>query len=510
MTPRLRQSAVLARMLLVFFRRRVLRAGALRSTEVRVCVGAAAVLLLAAMCTAGYLFLRPLAGDSSVWRLLFDTSTVSLLLWVQIAFLLVKVLFLNAGGMLRLSWQLPVTNRERAAAFLLYEAAMTGALAAAGLLSLTVSALLLLGPAALPYLTAAVILPAALAYLALSVLYQLLTRGWALLGLGRIGELLAVLVLFALLTVYAVQLKTVLPDISQAYLDKRTRFVWVTSVSWAWQRYGAAPTLLTALLLVALLLVLTLALAPDQHIRQSRYLNLRAGNRLGRMLGPYDWCLLRSSQTVVGVVLAVALYGVLLAYPAVNPMWSCAVLPLGGLYQFTATQPLRMLPGPGAAVSARRTYGRLLRAQAVLLTGYAVPALALVLAVDPRLFTGSGPALLGALGGAVTTTCISVVFPAERDNPLSVFLGLSVVTVALAGCAIGVGLFSLPPWATMCALAGAALLFVRQAVHGIDTHESRRRNDKGTVGSEMRRRGRAADAGHHGDHAAVSDVLHGR
>lgn len=34
--------------------------------------------------------------------------------------------------------------------------------------------------------------------------------------------------------------------------------------------------------------------------------------------------------------------------------------------------------------------------------------------------------MAACLGGAVRGTCISIVFPAERDNPFSVFLGLSV------------------------------------------------------------------------------------
>lgn len=66
------------------FRRRVLRARALKSCSVRVFVAVAAVLLLGGMCTASYLFLRPRAGEAAVWRLLFDTSTVSILLWMLV------------------------------------------------------------------------------------------------------------------------------------------------------------------------------------------------------------------------------------------------------------------------------------------------------------------------------------------------------------------------------------------------------------------------------------------
>ncbi|MGI5197164.1 hypothetical protein ACQEVY_26640 [Streptomyces sp. CA-288835] len=487
---RLRQSAVLAQMLLVFFRRRVLRAGVLKSTPVRVFVMVVAVLLLGVMCTGSYYFLRPLADEARVWRLLFNTSTVSLLLWVQIAFLLVKVLFINAEGMLQLSYQLSVTNRERSAAFLMYEAAMTAVVAAAGLVSLAVSALILLGPSATGYITASIIVPVALTYLALSVVYQLLTRMWMLMGLSRMAGILNVLVLFALLVSYSAQMTPMIRDISEAYLDKRTEYTWITSVSWAWNEHGPWLTLAAAVALSAVLTALVFALAPNQHVRQSRYLKLSGSVRLRGVLGPYDWCLLRSAQTVAAAAMALAVFGyLLLAKPSMNPMWGLAALSFGGLYQFTATQPLRMLPG--ARASAWRVYARLIRAQLVLLTVFAVPALALTSAIHPDRFLSSAAALASCVGGAVMTTCISIVFPAEKDNPFSVFLGLSVVTIVLGVSLIGLGMLNLPPWAVMSCLAGAAVAFVLYAVQGIHTSESRRRNAHGTVGHDGRHRGRA-------------------
>ncbi|MFF0745893.1 hypothetical protein ACFYVL_36425 [Streptomyces sp. NPDC004111] len=500
-------SVVLARMLLVFFRRRVLRAGVLKSAPVRVCVVGAAVLLLGLMCTAAYFFLEPLAHEPAVWRLLFDTATVSLLLWVQIAFLLVKVLFLNAEGMLRLSHQLPVTNRERSMAFLLYEAAMTAVVAAAGLVSLAVSALVLLGLDATGHLTASVVLPVLLTYLTLAVLHQLLTRLWLLLGLGRMAGLLNVLALFALLAYYSVQMTPMILDISGAYLARRTEYTWATSVSWAWHALGPWATLGAAAVLSAGLLALALALAPNQHVRQSRYLKLPGGPLPRRLLGPYDWCLLRSAQTVAAATMAAALFLYLLvAKPTVNPLWGLAALSFGGLYQFTATRQLRELPG--AREAPWRVCARLIRAQTVLLAVFAVPALAITAAVRPERFLSSGVVLASCVGGALLTTCISIVFPAEKDNPLSVFLGLSVVAVVLGLTVIGLGLLNLPPWAVTVCLAGAAVAFVQYAVQGIRADESRSRNVQGNVGSQSRRRGRAADAGSRGGDPARPHVLH--
>ncbi|NJQ01887.1 hypothetical protein [Streptomyces zingiberis] len=503
---RLRHSAVLARMLLVFFVRRVLRAGFLKSAPVRVFVAVAAVLLLAVMCTASYFFLRPLAGEAAVWRLLFDTATVSILLWVQIAFLLVKVLFLNAEGMLRLSYQLPVTNRERSAAFLLYEAVMTAVVATAGLISLSVSALILLGPSAAGYITASVILPVTLTYLGLSVLYQVLTRLWRLVRLGRMAGVLNALALFAILASYSALMTPLIQRISGGYLRRETEYTWVTSVSWAWNEHGPWVALAGAVALSALLVTLVFALAPNQHVRQARYVKLPGSVRLRGVLGPYDWCLLRSAQTVAAAAMTVALFVFLLPDRSpVHPLWSLAALSFGGLYQFTATEQLRALPG--AQESPWRVYARLIKAQMVLLAVFAVPALVITTAVHPGRFLPGLVPLVSCLGGAVMTTCISVVFPAEKDNPFSVFLGLSVVLIVTGLAVIGLGLLSLPPWAVTGCLAGAAAAFVGYAVQGIRTSESRRRNAEGTVGSEVRRRSRAADAGRRGGHPAHPHVL---
>ncbi|MFJ5231071.1 hypothetical protein ACIQBJ_14400 [Kitasatospora sp. NPDC088391] len=508
-TVRLKQSAVLARMLLVFFRRRVLRAGVLKSAPVRVLVLGATALLLAVMCAAAYFFLRPLAGEARIWRLMFDAATVSLLLWVQISFLLVKVLFLNAEGLLRLSYQLPVTNRERAAAFLMYEAAMTALVAAAGLVSLAVSSLLLLGPSAVGFITASIVLPTLLCYLLLSVAHQLLTRLWMLAGLGRMAGLLNVLVLFAGAAAYSAGTAGLVQDVAGAYLEDRTRYTWVTSVSWAWHRFGPVAALAGSLLLAAVLVVLVFALAPNRHLPQSAYLKLPGSVRLRRFLGPYDWCLLRSAQTVAAAVLAVAVFGYLLvARPGTNPMWALTALSFGGLYQFTATLPLRLLPG--VREPAWRVWLRLVRAQAVLLAVFAVPGYVLTTAVEPGRWLSGAAAVAAGLGGAVTTTCVSVVFPAEKDNPFSVFLGLSVTTVVLGLSLIGLGLLDLPPWALVLCLAGAFGALARYAIRGIEASEARRWHVRGTVGRTGRRRGGAADAGDGGGHAARPDVLHGR
>ena len=504
---RLRSSLVLARMLLRFFIRRVTRMGVLRSTAVKVLALAAVGTILVTGAIAAYFFLEPMASEPKVWGLLFEMSTVSVVLWVQIAFLLVKVLFLNASGMLELSFHLPLTNRERAAALLIYEATMAGMVSAVGFTSLTAAAVALLGPAVVPRLLEAIVFPIILTYLALSAAYLVLGRVLSLIGLRRVQGILLILVMFGLLTLYASRLGPLSSQATAAYLSDRTEFVWVAALAWLAHQYG--PVAMAGVFLLAAVTLVAVALwaTPSEHVPHSRYLNVPFGWPVARRLGPYDRCLLRSSQTWLAIAVAVAVLIGLCLEPVANPLWALAVLSMSGLYQFASTEPLRVLVADGA--SAWRTYGRLVKAQFVLLLALAVPSVAVVAAVRPGELGGSAPALVGCAGGALIAICIGIAFPAENDNPFSVFLGLAITAAVLGLGGIALGILQLPPPVVFTIALGTAILVVWYSVQGIRATDSRRRNEEGASGRQQRGRGGIAHARGRGGSSALSHVLDG-
>ncbi|MDV3221351.1 hypothetical protein [Intrasporangium sp.] len=504
---RLRSSLVLAQMLLRFFVRRVSRMGVLRSTAVKVLAVATVGTILVTGAIAAYFFLEPMTSDAKVWGLLFEMSTVSVVLWVQIAFLLVKVLFLNAEGMLELSFHLPLTNRERAAALLLYEATMAGMVSTVGFTSLTAAAVVLLGPAALLRLLEAIVFPMILTYLVLSAAYLLLGRLLSLVGLRRIEHVVLILAMFALLMVYASRLGPLSSQATEAYLSDRTEFVWVAALAWISGRYGPAAMVAVFLVAAAALVALALWATPNQHVRHSRYLKLPFDWPLARRLGPYDRCLLRSAQTWLAIAVSVAVFVGLCLEPVTNPLWALAVLSMSGLYQFAATEPLRVLVADGA--SPWRTYGRLLRAQLVLLLALAVPSVAVVAAVRPDQLVGSGVALAGCVAGVLIAICIGIAFPAESDNPFSVFIGLAVTAAVLGLVGIALGILQLPQLVVIAIAAGTGVLIVWYSVQGIRAFDSRRRNEKGASPRQQRGRGGVADPRGRSGSSALSHVLDG-
>jgi hypothetical protein len=500
------RSLSLAGMLLRSFGRRVLRIGVLRSRSVRFSAAVGLIALLTICSSAAYYFLKPLVGDPATQGLLFDTATVSLILWTQIALLFVKVLFINAQGILELSFQLPITNRERSAAFLLYEMVMVGVVVGAGSASLAVSALLLLGPTAIPRLIESIILPVPLTYLALNTVYLLLSRLFALLRLRAVANVLLILSMFTLLIAYWARMATLVSEMGISYLSNRNALVWVTSISWTAHRYGLVPIAASSTLLALALMLATLWLAPSEHVPHSRYLDVPVGRLARRVLGPYDWCLLRDSMTTTNGLVALALFIYLFLNTGLHPLWSLSILSLGGLYQFASTRPLRGLVV--ATTSPWRVYGLLLRAQLVLIAPCALPGLLIVGLVKEQTAAQTLSALLGSVGGAILAVGIGITFPAEKENPFSVFIGLSATAALLGTLAIGLGVLQPSQPVTIGCLSIAVALFTWCSVQTIRASESRRRNEQKTSGLKLRRRGSRADASSGGDGTAVSHVLH--
>lgn len=502
---RFSRSLVLARMLLRYFGRRVLRAGVLASRPIRVAVGVALLALLAAAVTGAVTFLEPLREEPEAWDLLLDVTTVSTVMWCLAAAVLVKTLFLNAEGMLTLTFALPVTNRERAAAFVLYEGAMSAAVVTAGVCSLSIASLVVRGPRGLVPLVEAVALPALLTYLAVSLAHQLLSRLLTAVGLRRAQPVVLVVLLFALLVAHLSTVPRLTAEASSAYLSGSGERPWTSAVAVLADRVGHPAAIACGLVLVVALAVATVLLTPDRHVRQARFLPWRAGAVTRHLFGPYEWCAFRSFQTWLPAVLAGALLVALCVHPVVHPLWALSVLSMGALYQFAATDPLRRLRG--GTPSAWAVYGRLVRAQALLWLTAAAPATVTVVAVRPETAGGLAVPVVTSLAGILVALGVGIIFPAEDDNPFSVFVGVSLTAALVALLGLGVGILQLPPAAAAAFAVATVALFVVYSVIGIAASTSRSRHEEGPRPRQQHGRSRAPHSGVRDPDPAVPHVL---
>lgn len=502
---RLGHALVLTRLLSIFFVRKVLSVGALRARSVRVLLGSGAV-LLAVLCTgAAYAFLKPVSADRGVWQLVLETSTVSALLWTQCAFLFVKILFLNSEKLLELSFSMPLTGRERAVGLLAYEAGMVLIVASTGFFSVSAAAILALGPGALIPLLQTIVVPVLLTYAVLSLVHVLVLRLLERTRVRRVASLTSIVVVFVVLLLYARQLGPLVSGASRRYLQADASFSVLTATTWVSRHWGPLALVAIAGAVVVALVAAVLALTPQQYVRSSRYLRVWPGAASRTPLTPYDRCLLGSSQTWLAGLAAIGVFFALCLRPAVNPLWAASLLPMGGLYLFAATEPLRAAGWDRS--TPLRVFARLLRAQLLLVAGGVVPGLLVVAALLPAALSGAGAAVGGSLFAAVLATFIGVMFPAEHDNPFSIFIGLSSTAMVGFVVAAAMGILRLDPAVLAAAIGLLTAAIAAYTVIGIRLNEERRRHEKVVAGPQQRGGRLAAHRGRRCGHPALPHVL---
>lgn len=487
---------MLVHLLLIFVSRRVMGVGALRLRSVRWGLSACALVVLIALTAAAHDFLEPFVDEKRVWNLLFSTLSVSLLLWVAVAFLFVKVLFLQADGLLELTCHLPLTGRERALALVVFEASVTLALAAITVGPVTLSAVMLRGPAILPTLLVSILLPATTAYVVLAAAHAGVVRLAQALHAGAVAQLLAVVMLFLLISAYASQMT----DLVGRSVAGGSDFFWPTAIGWLADRGGIGLTTGAVLILCLGLAVLVVATVPRRYVAPAAYLGLRLPRVLVPVFRPEDLAFARSQHTFVGAVVGAGLFVYLVAETTISPLWSLCTLTVGGLYQFSSTMPLRLLPGP--PVPAWRTCWRLLRSVLILVLLVAIPTTVTAFALGR--WDGWWVALLGAAASATLAICIGIVFPAEKANPLAALAGLGSLALILTLVTLGVSSLGVP---LPVGLLGAIVVLTIYAIQSVHIDRRRQRNEDNDARHQRTGRGGSPDPGLRRPGDAVPDVL---
>lgn len=483
MLTSLRRSGLFVGLLLTFVQRRVLRLGVMHSRGMRIAVGCAVLTLVLISAVAAYAFLRGLEPGAREWGLLFAVSTTSVVLWTQVAFLFVKVLFMSGNGILELTAQLPLTGRERAVGLLVYECLLTCAVGSAGVVGLVASALALQGTSAISPILISVVLPAMLTYAGLSLLWLSGDRLLVVLGVRRTRPVILLFGLFVLLGAYLSALPGMTADLTGAYLDGEVGGSWVGSLEALAAARGDGVAIVAGVAAGIALSVAAVAMTPSQHVPQARFVKVWLPTRWALRLGPYVLSSMRSTQTLIATLATVAVFVVLELFGSGSPAWALSVMSFNALYQFAATAPLRRVSI--LRRSSVRVYGQLVLAQTCVVALVGLPVAGIATALEPATYVEVGRAVMSAWVGALLALGVGIGFPAEEDNPFSVILGL-VASVTIAGLAVAaLGVLQLPAAAMWCAAVLAAVGVALYSIAGIDLEERKWRNEGGNKGREQ-------------------------
>ncbi|WP_374010152.1 hypothetical protein [Leifsonia sp. LS-T14] len=463
----------IVRFLLVFIVRRVLGRGLLASRTARFVVIAAVAAAFAGYCVLSVVVLRQVFGGSGFVEPILRTASISTLFWLAVAYTIVRVLFFKADELLQLSYSLPVTNRERALALTLFEAAIVLVALVAAFGGLAAASLVLLGADALGPLVTGILMPAITLYLFVSVGYLLTERILLAVGLSRLRGL----IIPGLLAGFLVVSYAVVSRQSEAFLTAYLagEQLWLPQLVYSWLAgsVGILPTAAVFLLSCAILIVVVLFVTPRSYVPLKCHFSLLPSRLADRRFGAHLLVAVRSFETGVVILLTVVVTFLLWFYRVDIPPYALLLVTFQGVYAFSNSEPLRRIgiahPAPAYE------YLCLIGAQSVLLAVVSVPSIALSTTTGIDLGTSLSIVGLG-LSNICMTTLVGVAFPPERGNPFSVLVGLVLLVVVAGTLLIGINLFALPGFVTAIALAVLALVTAAYSVYGISRIEKNRRH----------------------------------
>lgn len=505
-----RRILLLVRFYFLFILRRVLNRGVLRTTGGKVAIGAIAVSTLGLLTFIAYFFLQRTTGDTHVLSLLLNLSSLSAVLWVFVAFIFTKVLFVKSERMLTFTYHLPVTGRQRAIALIIFEMLMVLLTLAVLFTSSVLPIILIHGARALLPIVWALVLPVATVYLLLNAAYSLASRLLSWIGLGRARTLILLVVTSFLAALYYGSLTANTVVIANSYNNGKAPFRIPLAYTFLAREYGGYASLGVFAALASISVLVALATVPRTYVPSQRNLPIPLGALLRLpLVGPQLAMHVRSTDWMLAAFLAIALGALCVGTGLAPAPLACGLLVLNGLGTYGAVSHNRWLLSPLSRRSPIREYAALIGAQA--------------LAVTPILWGLTGAALLtthdstaqltaaGSIYLAIpVVNAVGILFPPEQDNPFAMAVGIGVLLALGILAVLSAAVFSLEG-VTLASAGLIALLFlIVVSVIGISINTQRSRHEESNQRGDLSPRGRDSHPHHHGGRNSVRNVQHVR
>lgn len=462
------QTLALVKLYRRYFTRRVLSTGPLRSTLVRLIAGAMITAPLGAMSLGSFLFLGSTGMGEEELDMMLQVASVSLLFWILVLLLFVKVLFLRSSAFLGFTLQLPVTNRQRTSALVAFEAFLVVITSLFLVTPLALAMTLRFGVSSVPVLLSGLLFPAVTFYLVCAITFNAAEGTLGSVRLKRVATPGAIFAIGLLAGLYNSKMPSLISAMTGEYLEKRVAFHFVSLYTYIAAKHGNLPSLLVFLCLTALLLPAAVISTPSRAPISKSFFKTRPS--VAGLFSAYVSSSGRRTETMMTVALSYVI-ALFLLLNGKNYQAAAGICSLQVLYAHSGTTPLRLLPG--RHYSPHSEYCLILLSQLALSYACAGPLL-VVIFVDEG-FLPFFVTCLGLALGVLVANFLGILFPPDRDNPFSVFISLTLLMAVAVSTAAVIGVLALPEWAILLAGLGAVGSTVFYSITGIETIERKAR-----------------------------------
>lgn len=415
------------RLFYLFFSRNVLHFGILSYRFVRYLIGGLAMVLLVYLIALMTAFFHSAGSTVEQTTVVLDTYCCSVIMLTFLVFLFMKILFMKKGMFLTVTQQMPVTQKERNTAILVYEMSMTLLLVMILSSVMSVAALLHNGIGMLPRVICNVLFLGITAFFALELVYNLLAAVIRFFELESIENILLLCFLFLLFyAIYSVLLPEMLQTILFGYQDGKetSRYVFF---AYCMEKIGFVLTTGLFLLMNLILVALILHLPSDVCSFRNSYICI--GRRAGRMNGfrAIMYASARKVDFCSYYIIALFLYVILKIGGSDYASMALTLLTVDGIYAYEQSESLRQMFRQ-KEYSIGRDYLYLLGGQSAYIGLLSLPVAIVELVLGGALWTVF-QMYLSIFCAILFFTMVGILFPAKQENPFSALVGMVFIVI---------------------------------------------------------------------------------
>ncbi|WP_343085111.1 hypothetical protein [Blautia producta] len=415
-------------LLLIFFKRKVLSYGILKSKFVKIMILSLVLLYLGGFAFLTFKFFENVDSSVKQSSIVLDIFSLTIALWTVVGFIFMKMLFIKKRNFLNFLVTLPVLQREIKLATLLFEIVMV--LIGIQFIATGVSIALVLrhGIGFLPRIICNIYFQSTFIYLVLEAVYSLISWFIDWLGIYKIKILILISFLsIGCILVYTRIYSDLVDKLLFDYIDNKTTSI-IVPFAFLLDKSGLGITFLI-FLLITLVVVCVICFIPDnQNDYMANYLKFISIKKIS-LQQSYSANCLRNTDNINYIILALLIYIVLMFNKTQYAYCSFLILGVNSIYFYIQTNEIRLLYLQ-KEYNIFKDYIILLYSQIKYITAVSLP---FVLINNILHFDIKGILLfyLILLSGTILFLMVGILFPPKYENPFSVILGMFVTLMVL-------------------------------------------------------------------------------
>lgn len=419
----------MVKLFLIFFRRDVLSVGILKQKIFRLLLVLVGVLLLIVVTSAMYMFFGEIGNKDRQVDIILDVYTVTISLWTVLIFIFLKVLFSKSGEFLKMTYNLPVTMKERNLSLLIFELFIS-----IGLILLISSSILLSLTLRYDFIyTTTLICNILYLNLTFYLILQAIDKVIALiLHVCKMSKFKNIISLSAFLILF-VLLYNLSTDIVDTMLLNHLNGKQTESIFLFWEiqheEYGFTLTTIFFIILFIVLSLFIILLPDHSYFDIKRFINIPNFTKGQNYWGIYFYNLIRRMENFNYIAISYIIFIYFYYWNIQHLMFPILIFSIIGVYTYTQTECIRIFQIK-LGYSVWKDYFILIGSLFIYGVVITLPMLVFVLIEMEYIWINLSAYLFFFLA-ILLTTMIGILFPPKRENPFSVILSFLITFLTL-------------------------------------------------------------------------------